>query len=143
MEEGQEKSGVNWPIMIAVIFLVTLGAWYLSSQKTEVSPGNVSGDSPKAPDIKIFKLKAENGKFSPSEFLIKRGPTLAIEFTAVDAKYDLGFEDPKIGFDVILEPGKTQKFGFETSDKTPGSYGFKCIQFCPKGPMEGFVKIED
>ncbi len=142
MEEGQEKSRVNWPIVIIVIFVIAAGVWYVSSREPETAPGSSPAASSKAPDIKTFKLRAENGRFSPSEFSVKRGPTLVIEFTAIDAKYDFGFEDPKIGFNVILEPGMTQRFGFETSDKTPGLYKFRCIQFCPKGEMTGVLQIE-
>ncbi len=92
--------------------------------------------------LSIVEIKAEGGKFLPNEITVKRPDPVMIMFTAVDDKYDIGFEDPKIGFDVIAEVGAVQRFGFETSDKTPGFYTFHCIEFCPKGEMTGTLKIE-
>lgn len=151
MENGQKTPGANWAMAIALVVVVVVAAWYLFLQNpAEPENGNVSvsadlGDNAGKSDSLgkvIFKLKAEKGKFQPSEFSVKQGYSLIIEFTAVDAKYDFGFEDPKIGFDVITEPGKTNTFGFNTLHNPVGDYVFKCIQFCPKGAMQGVLHIE-
>jgi len=87
-------------------------------------------------------IKAENGKFIPDQFTVQKGQRLIINFTAVDNSYDFGFEDPKLGFDVIAQKGETKSFGFDTSDKKPGNYKFHCLQYCPKTKMEGIMTIK-
>lgn len=90
----------------------------------------------------LLKVKAEKGQFTPKELRVKKGQTVEIEFTAADDKYDIGFVDPKIGFDMIVEKGGTQSFGFETEDKPAGAYKFTCFEFCPRGAMDGVLIIE-
>lgn len=129
--------GMGWVVVAAII---VLGGWYFLSSEADPnvdqtgSPGGVPG-------VVVLKVRAEAGRFTPSEVSVNRGDEVIIEFTAVDDKYDFSFVDPKIGFDVITEPGMTQVFGFETVEREPGRYPFKCFEFCPRGEMGGILEI--
>ena len=136
--------GVNWVMVAVIVLAIIIGGWYLLWQNPVTPESGNSGESGTNESLgrAVLKIEAEDGQFTPAEVSVKRGQTVVIEFTAVDAKYDFGFEDPKIGFDVITEPGETKVFGFESGEHPVGTYAFKCFLFCPNGAMEGVLKIE-
>lgn len=125
-------------VVVLVLLFVFSGEW--SGGPSDNEPFGVTVVPTNG--LSIVEIKAEGGRFSPNEITVKRPDPIMIVFTAVDDKYDIGFENPKIGFDMIAEVGAVQRFGFETNDKAPGFYAFHCIQFCPKGEMAGMLKIE-
>lgn len=126
-----------WWVVAAVI---VIGGWYVLTS----SPANVDigtrESTPRGEEVS-FKISAEAGRFAPSAISARRGDLVIIEFTAVDGTYDIGFEDPAIGFDIEAAPGKTKVFGFRTADRAPGDYVFRCFDSCPRGPMTGTLTI--
>lgn len=103
-----------------------------ATKPAEVITGNVN----------VFKLKAENGVFSPSELVLEKGQRVQIEFTAVGADYDLDIAPP-IGAHIVAKKDKTVVFGFDTEKNKEGVYIFSCKDYCPAGKeMKGKIVIK-
>jgi heme/copper-type cytochrome/quinol oxidase subunit 2 len=96
----------------------------------------------KEASISIFKINAENGAFVPNELVFEKGQRVQIEFTAVDAKYDLDIAPP-IGAYITAEKGETSIFGFSAENNKEGVYAFSCRDFCPAGKtMTGRIIVK-
>jgi len=96
----------------------------------------------KEASISIFKINAEKGAFVPSELIFEKGQRVQIEFTAVDAKYDLDIAPP-IGAYITAEKGETSIFGFSAENNKEGVYAFSCRDFCPVGKvMKGRIIVK-
>jgi len=156
MEEQKSNPGIKWAkwlvlaigiAILAVVWILNGGLKQTPSPSPSSFPNATSSTStnnaavPPQPRSAV-NIKAESGKFVPDSFTAQKGKVLTINLTAVDNTYDFGFEDPKLGFDVIVKKGETKSFGFDTSDKKPGDYKFHCIQYCPKTGMEGVLTIQ-
>lgn len=90
----------------------------------------------------VYTLKAEAGKFSPEELIIEKGKRVQIEFTAVDADYDISVAPP-IGANITAKMGKTVVFGFDAETNKEGVYTFTCKELCPEGrEMVGVMVIK-
>ncbi len=81
----------------------------------------VTGASGSA-SIRTFEIKAENGKYEPSVFVVNNLDMLTIEFTAVDDAYNLFF--PDFGVYIASAKGETKKRQFQASPT--GEYKFSC-----------------
>ncbi len=96
-----------------------------------VSTTTVTNKDSKEPlPMKFFDVRAEGGKFTPTEIVVQKGDQVIFNFTAVDAKYDFFFKNPSIGLYVIAEKGETKTFGFNSASKDAGTYDFGCEKFC-------------
>jgi hypothetical protein len=153
MEKQKGNASVKW-IALGVIVVVLIGIWIFNGTKKAQNPNYTSNaSSTSTADVvaaavaqdhfSVVNIRAENGKFIPDTFTVAAGKVLMINFTGVDGTYDLGFANPKIGFDVVVKKGETQAFGFDTTGKTAGDYVFHCIQYCPKsGTMQGTMTLQ-
>lgn len=126
----------KWIVWV-VVALVAIGGWYALGSAPATGVGNENLATGEA----ALKVRAEAGRFVPEKVTARRGELVIIEFTAVDNAYDIGFEDPRIGFNIKAAPGETKVFGFETKDRAPGNYTFRCFDFCSGGPMTGTLTI--
>ncbi len=111
-------------------------------QKEATKPIEV--DVPK--DVKTqfgaYEIKGEGGAFQPAELIVPEGGRVQINFTAVDADYDISFAPP-IGAYLKAKKGETATFGFDASNSKVGAYTFVCKDFCPSGKeMKGTLVIK-
>jgi len=96
----------------------------------------------KSQGISVFKLKAEQGTFSPSELVLEKGQRVQIEFIAVDADYDLDIAPP-IGAYIVAKKGQSSMFGFDAEKNKEGVYTFSCRDYCPAGKeMKGKIVVK-
>jgi len=100
-------------------------------QKSETPPVQKNEDPEKATiNLLSYELKADNGVFSPAELVIKKGTRAQINFTALDADYDLLLPAPMNAY-ITVKAGDKTSFSF-VPDKE-GRYEFSCYQVCPQG----------
>lgn len=106
-------------------------------QKEITKPIEVNVPKDVKTEIRLYEIKAEGGKFVPNELVIPHGGMVQIQFTAVDADYDISFTPP-IGAYVKAKKGEFTTFGFNASENNVGEYTFVCKDLCPKsGGMVG------
>lgn len=98
------------------------------------------GDKPDDPNIavpmsvtklgilerRIFELKGENQRYSPSIVVVNDGDIIIIDFTSVDSDYDIFF--PDFGFYRFVSRGETERVQFQTTSY--GEYDFYCRDAC-------------
>ena len=75
-----------------------------------------------------FEMKGEGGKYIPSTLVVNEGDVIDINFTAVDAKYNVFF--PDFGVYRTIEKGTSMKIQFQGYPF--GKYGFYCKDICGK-----------
>lgn len=127
-------------VIVASIGLFGLYKIYQNKFGLPKQPAGNAENMPITPRDNI-SIKAQNGRFEPSEVIAQKGKLVVFNFTAVDAVYDFGFADPKIGFDQIAKKGETVSFGFVP--KESGEFVFQCIQYCPLNKkMEGKLIVK-
>lgn len=96
-----------------------------SSTPTDVAvPTNVLETGPSA--FRQFEMKGEGGKYVPSTLVVNEGDVIDINFTAVDAKYNVFF--PDFGVYRTIEKGTSMKIQFQGYPF--GKYGFYCKDIC-------------
>lgn len=84
---------------------------------------------------RFFDLKATKDGFEPPSFTVNKGDTIQIDFTAVDADYDLDIPYLGVYFKVVKK-GEGRRLPFSAS--TPGTFLFQCRDYCPaSGPIKG------
>jgi cytochrome c oxidase subunit 2 len=88
----------------------------------------------------LVKLVAQRFHYTPSEFRVKAGLPVVLEFTALDFVH--GFNMPDLKLRADLPPGRVTRLQF-TVDK-PGIYDFQCDNFCGSGheQMHGRMVVE-
>jgi len=89
-------------------------------------PTNVLETGPSA--FRQFEMKGEGGKYVPSTLVVNEGDVIDINFTAVDAKYNIFF--PDFGVYRTIEKGASMKIQFQGYPF--GKYGFYCKDICGK-----------
>lgn len=92
-------------------------------------PGDPAGDV----SIRKFNIKIQNDVFSPSTVIVKKGDTVDIALTAVDANY--GFTQLDYGFNAPIAKGQTKSAQFQALES--GDFLFYCGS-CG-GPSKGPV----
>lgn len=105
----------------------TPGVGASSSVPKDVAvPTNVLETGPSA--FRQFEMKGEGGKYIPSTLVVNEGDVIDINFTAVDAKYNVFF--PDFGVYRTIEKGASMKIQFQGYPF--GKYGFYCKDICGK-----------
>lgn len=79
-----------------------------------------------APAPQVVKITAQRFHYTPSEFQVKAGQPVVLEFTSLDFVH--GFSMPGLKLRADLPPGTVTRLSF-TVDK-PGTYEFLCDNFC-------------
>ena len=74
----------------------------------------------------VVRIVAQRFQYTPSQFDVKAGQPVLLEFTAVDFAH--GFHMPDLKLRADLSPDKVTQVRF-TVDK-PGVYEFLCDNFC-------------
>ncbi len=97
-----------------------------STPKDVAVPTNVLETGPSA--FRQFEMKGEGGKYTPSTLVVNEGDVIDINFTAVDAKYNVFF--PDFGVYRTIEKGASMKIQFQGYPF--GKYGFYCKDICGK-----------
>jgi heme/copper-type cytochrome/quinol oxidase subunit 2 len=97
-----------------------------STPKDIAVPTNVLETGPSA--FRQFEMKGEGGKYTPSTLVVNEGDVIDINFTAVDAKYNVFF--PDFGVYRTIEKGASMKIHFQGYPF--GKYGFYCKDICGK-----------
>jgi len=139
---NKHRRAIVMVIIVIVASVGILGLYKIYQNKFGLpkQPSDSLGNVPITPRDNI-SIKAENGRFEPSQVTAQKGKMVVFSFTAVDAVYDFGFADPKIGFDQIAKTGETVSFGFVP--KEAGEFIFQCIQYCPLNKkMEGKLMVK-
>lgn len=164
---SQKTAWIVGGVIVAVVVLIAV---FLNRQNNGVTPNGTTGTAPSVKvsstvtftpltntekdanitkpaevvtgNINIFKLKAENGAFSPNELVFGKGQRVQIEFTAVGADYDLNIALP-IGAYIVAKKDKTEVFGFDAEKNKEGVYTFSCRDYCPAGKeMKGKIVVK-
>ena len=93
-----------------------------------------------ADEPQLVKLVAQRFRYTPSEFRVKAGWPVVLEFTALDFVH--GFNMPDLKLRADLPPGTVTRLRF-TVDK-PGIYDFQCDNFCGDGheQMHGRMVVQ-
>lgn len=76
--------------------------------------------------LRTFGMRGENGAFSPRTLVVNDLDVIEIEFTAVDADYDIFF--PDFGVLKKIGAGSTAMLQFQAPDF--GEYEFGCKELC-------------
>ncbi|MFA5871053.1 MAG: cupredoxin domain-containing protein [Candidatus Paceibacterota bacterium] len=97
-----------------------------TTPKDVAVPTNVLETGPSA--FRQFEMKGEGGKYVPSTLVVNEGDVIDINFTAVDAKYNVFF--PDFGVYRTIEKGASMKIQFQGYPF--GKYGFYCKDICGK-----------
>ena len=97
-----------------------------TTPKDVAVPTNVLETGPSA--FRQFEMKGEGGKYIPSTLVVNEGDVIDINFTAVDAKYNVFF--PDFGVFRTIEKGSSMKIQFQGYPF--GKYGFYCKDVCGK-----------
>ena len=95
---------------------------------------------PAAAPVHEIKMSAKKYEYTPGEIRVKQGEHVRLLITATDRKH--GFEIKDLGVKTDLEKGAETMVEF-TADK-PGTYEFKCSNFCGFGHrrMKGTLVVE-
>ncbi|WP_317201504.1 cytochrome c oxidase subunit II [Janthinobacterium sp.] len=90
---------------------------------------------------KVIKIVAQRFKYTPNEIVLKTGPPVVLEITALDFMH--GFKVPDLNLRVDLPPGKPTRLRL-TPEKA-GVYDFLCDNFCGSGheEMNGRIIVRD
>jgi heme/copper-type cytochrome/quinol oxidase subunit 2 len=86
-----------------------------------------------APEVRTFRIEAQQFAYSPSELTVQPGDIVTIELVSTDVVHGLYID----GYDLSVEadPGQTARMTF-AADK-PGSFRFRCNVTC--GAMHPFM----
>lgn len=95
---------------------------------------------PAAPPVHEIKMSAKKYEYTPGEIRVKQGEHVRLLITATDRKH--GFEIKDLGVKTDLKKAQETVVEF-TADK-PGTYEFRCSNFCGFGHrgMKGTLVVE-
>lgn len=79
-----------------------------------------------AAEPQVVRLVAQRFHYTPSEFSVKAGRPVVLEFSSLDFVH--GFNMPQLKLRADLPPGVVTRVRFTVD--TPGSYDFLCDNFC-------------
>lgn len=112
--------------MVASETIKTPEVGSLATPEDVAVPINVLETGPSA--FRQFEMKGEGGRYIPSTLIVNEGDVIDINFTAVDAKYNVFF--PDFGVYRTIEKGTSMKIQFQGYPF--GKYGFYCKDICGK-----------
>jgi len=72
--------------------------------------------------LRNFDIKAEGGKFTPSQIIGKTGDTMMVNFTAIDKDYSIVF--PSYNMRQVAKKGETKTLGFHAGES--GNFLYYC-----------------
>ena len=75
---------------------------------------------------RVIKIVAQRYRYSPNEIVLKKGPPVVLEFTALDFVH--GFKIPDMNIRADLPPGKVTQV--RITPEKEGVYDFLCDNFC-------------
>jgi cytochrome c oxidase subunit 2 len=75
---------------------------------------------------RVIKIVAQRYRYSPNEIVLKKGPPVVLEFTALDFVH--GFKIPDLNIRADLPPGKVTHV--RITPQKEGVYDFLCDNFC-------------
>jgi len=75
---------------------------------------------------RVIKIVAQRYRYSPNEIVVKKGPPVVLEFTALDFVH--GFKIPDLNIRADLPPGKVTRV--RITPEKEGVYDFLCDNFC-------------
>jgi len=75
---------------------------------------------------RVIKIVAQRYRYSPNEIVLKKGPPVVLEFTALDFVH--GFKIPDLNIRADLPPGKITQV--RITPQKEGVYDFLCDNFC-------------
>ena len=114
------KTEVPANIIVPVMNDKTLTA---DQQKIIAIPTLVTPAAPgAASSLRNFDIKAEGGKFTPSQIVGKMGDTMMVNFTAVDKDYSIVF--PSYNMRQVAKKGETKTLGFHAGES--GNFLYYC-----------------
>jgi cytochrome c oxidase subunit 2 len=92
------------------------------------------------PEPQVVKITAKRFVYTPSEFKVKAGQPVVLEFTSVDFVH--GFSLPDLNVRADLPPGRVTRVSLPAAK--PGVYDFLCDNFCGDGheEMHGRMIVE-
>jgi cytochrome c oxidase subunit II len=77
-----------------------------------------------------FQITASKYEFSPSEIEVDEGDTVVLELRSSDVEHGLSIKEMKVSVN-IPKTGETVRTEFVA--KKPGTYFFKCSEYCGSG----------
>ena len=84
------------------------------------------------PAPRVIPVTARKFEFAPSEFALKLGEPVVLEFSAEDVH--MGFDAPALGLHADIVPGRVVRVPCTPSKE--GSFEFACDVFCGSGHEE-------
>ncbi len=99
-----------------------------------------AGQDTRSGEAHVIKMTAKKYEFNPKEITVKQGEKVRLIITATDR--DHGFKLEEYGINQKLQKGIPATIEF-TADK-PGTFTFKCSEFCGLGhpKMKGKLVVE-
>ena len=135
------KLGIAPVVIVIIGLIIVMGvAGYLFTQSGKQNSPVVNSDVENTiPQIKEFKMTAQNWEFSPSKITVKKGDTVLIHITSQDITH--GFSLPAYGISKKLEPGKTVDIEFVAN--RAGTFPWACNVPCGSGHagMQGTLLV--
>jgi cytochrome c oxidase subunit II len=115
-------------------FIVLLAGLFM------MAPPAFAAGKPQAGEVHEIKMTAKKYQFDPSVITVKQGEKVRLVITATDR--DHGFKLDEYGINQKLKKGDPATIEF-TADK-PGTYTFRCSEFCGMGhlKMKGKLVVE-
>jgi len=77
-----------------------------------------------------FQITASKYEFSPAEIEVVEGETVVLEMRSTDVEHGLAIKEMKVSVN-IPKTGETVRAEFVA--KKPGTYLFKCSEYCGSG----------
>jgi cytochrome c oxidase subunit 2 len=111
--------------MIKNIIALSVGLFMIAS------PAFAAGN-PQSAEVREFTMTAKKYQFDPSVITVKQGEKVRLIITATDR--DHGFKLDEYGINQKLKKGDPATIEF-TADK-PGTFTFRCSEFCGLGHMK-------
>ncbi len=124
-------------LLLATVFL-TAGALRSAASKAGSPAGPRVTVAPQ--ETREIQVTAKKYEFNPNVFTVKQGERVKLIITATDR--DHGFKCGAFGINQKLKKGAPTTIEF-TAEK-PGTFSFKCSDFCGAGhlKMKGKVVVE-
>lgn len=85
-----------------------------------------SGSDGETSSLRLFRLRAENGRYSPDTVVVNEGDPVTIVLTAVDRDYDIFFPD----FGVFKTAPQGEEIQIQFQAYPFGQYSFYCQEAC-------------
>jgi len=134
-------SGKTIGIIVLVIVIVVLGAWFfrsggntavapgtgtgtqLEGSGGEPLPGGIGGDAA-APRVKEFAVSGSNFKFSMNEMRVKKSDTVRITFTNTEGVHDWKIDELKVATQILKTAGQSETVEFVAT--RTGTFEYYC-----------------